>query len=54
MIVEASELAGVSRADIQSLKAFLSRVDDGAVRLAYRRDPELMLQACHHRRHQRR
>ena len=43
VIVEASELAGVSRADIQSLKAFLSRVDDGAVRLAYRRDPELML-----------
>ena len=43
VIVEASELAGVSRADLQSLKAFLSRVDDGAVRLAYRRDPELML-----------
>ena len=43
VIVEASELAGVSRADLQSLKSFLSRVDDGAVRLAYRRDPELML-----------
>ena len=43
VIVEASELAGVSRADLQSLKAFLSRTDDGAVRLAYRRDPELML-----------
>ena len=43
VIVEASELASVSRADIQSLKAFLSRTDDGAVRLAFRRDPELML-----------
>ena len=46
VIVEASELAGVSRADIASLKAFLSRTDDGAVRLAYRRDPELMLRRC--------
>ena len=43
VIVEASELAGVSKADLASLKAFLSRTDDGAVRLAYRRDPELML-----------
>ncbi len=43
VIVEASELAGVSRADLASLKAFLSRTDDGAVRLAFRRDPELML-----------
>ena len=42
-IVEASELAGATRADLASLKAFLSRVDDGAVRLAYRRDPEIML-----------
>ena len=46
VIVEASELAGVSRADLASLKAFLSRTDDGAVRLAYRRDPELMLRRC--------
>ena len=43
VIVEASELAGVSKADLASLKAFLSRTDDGAVRLAFRRDPELML-----------
>ena len=54
VIVEASELAGVSKADLASLKAFLSRTDDGAVRLAYRRDPELLAEACHHRRHQRR
>ena len=43
VIVEASELAGATRADNASLKTFLSRTDDGNVRLAYRRDPELML-----------
>ena len=42
-IVEASELAGATRADNASLKTFLSRVDDGVVRLAYRRNPEIML-----------
>ena len=42
-IVEASELAGATRADIAALKTFLSRIDDGNVRLAYRRNPELML-----------
>ena len=30
----------------ESLKAFLSRTDDGAVRLAYRKDPELLLRRC--------
>ena len=43
VIIEAAEMAGSTRADIASLKAFLSRTDDGAVRLAYRGDPELML-----------
>ena len=46
VIVEASEMIGTSRADIESLKAFLSRTDDGAVRLSYRRDPEQMLRRC--------
>ena len=40
VIVEASEMAGQNRADLESLKAFLSRIDDGCVRLAYRRNPE--------------
>ena len=40
VIVEASEMAGQNRADLESLKAFLSRTDDGAIRLAYRRNPE--------------
>ena len=46
VIVEASEMAGATRAEVASMKAFLSRTDDGSVRLAYRRDPELMLRRC--------
>ena len=41
-VVEAAEMQGARRADLESLKAFLSRTDDGSVRLAYRRDPEPM------------
>lgn len=40
VLVEASELAGSNRAELESLKAFLSRTDDGGIRLAYRRNPE--------------
>ena len=46
VIVEASEMAGSNRADLESLKAFLTRTDDGSVRLAYRRNPERMLRRC--------
>ena len=46
VIVEASEMAGATRAERESLKAFLSRTDDGSVRLAYRRNPETMLRRC--------
>lgn len=46
VIVEAAEMAGATRADLESLKAFLSRQDDGAVRLAYRRDAEVLLRRC--------
>ena len=45
-IVEASEMAGSTRAELESLKAFLSRTDDGGVRLAYRRNPEAMPRRC--------
>ena len=41
-VVEIGEMAGARRADIESLKAFLSRTDDGSVRLAYRHNPEPM------------
>ena len=40
VIVEVSEMAGANRAELQSMKAFISRQDDGNVRLAYRRNPE--------------
>ena len=46
LIVEAGEMAGSSRAELESLKAFLSRQNDGMVRLAYRRNPETMLRRC--------
>ena len=42
VMVEASEMIGVSRADLESLKSYLSRRDDGNVRLAYRHNPEPM------------
>ena len=39
-------MAGVTRADVESLNQFLSARDDGAERLAYRRDPEQRLRRC--------
>ena len=45
-IVEASEMAGSTRAELESLKAFLSRTDDGGIRMAYRRNPEAMPRRC--------
>ena len=46
VIVELSELTGFRRAELESLKAFISRQDDGATRLSYRRDPETALRRC--------
>ena len=46
VIVEASEMAGSTRADLEALKAFLSRTDDGAVRLAFRHNPEPLPRRC--------
>ena len=45
-IVEAAEMQGARRADIESLKAFLSRTDDGSTRLSYRHNPEPMPRRC--------
>lgn len=42
VFVEAPELAGATRAELESLKAFLTRQDDGVVRFAFRRNPEIM------------
>lgn len=46
VIVELSELTGFRRAELESLKSFISRRDDGATRLSYRRDPETALRRC--------
>ena len=46
VIVEASEMAGSNRADLESLKAFLTRTNDGTVRFAYRQNAETMLRRC--------
>ena len=40
VLVECAEMTGATRAELASLKAFLTRTDDGSVRLAYRRNPE--------------
>ena len=40
VIVEVSEMAGRSRAQIETIKAFISRIDDGTVRLPWRRNPD--------------
>ena len=46
VICELSELTGFRRAELEALKAFISRCDDGATRLSYRRDPETALRRC--------
>ncbi len=46
VIVEVSEMQGSTRADLEALKAFISRTDDGNVRLAYRRNPETLPRRC--------
>ena len=40
VLAEMSELAGRTRADLERLKAFITRLDDNGIRLAYRADPE--------------
>ena len=45
-IVELAEMAGARRADIESLKAFISRTDDGSVRLTWRHNPEPLPRRC--------
>ena len=46
VIVEASEMAGSTRAELESMKSFLVRIDDDTVRLAYRRNPEPSPRRC--------
>ena len=46
VIVEVSEMAGSTRADLESLKDFVSKQDDGGIRLAFRRNPEPTPRRC--------
>ena len=46
VVCEVAEMQGSTRADLESLKAFISRTDDGAIRMAFRKDPELLLRRC--------
>lgn len=45
-IVEASEMRGSTRSELDSIKSFLTRQDDGVIRLAYRRNPEYLPRRC--------
>ena len=45
-MVEIGEMAGARRADVESLKAFLSRTDDGSTRLSYDKRPTPMPRRC--------
>ena len=46
VVVEASEMAGSTKADLDSLKSFISQPDDGGIRLAFRRNPEDAPRRC--------
>ena len=45
VLVEASEMTGSTKAEVEIIKKFLSRTDD-SVRLTYRRDPSPLLRRC--------
>ena len=45
-LVEVADFSGIRKADIEMLKAFMTRLDDGQVRLAYRRDPVSTPRSC--------
>ena len=45
-IVEISEMVGAGDADMARIKDFISRTDDGAVRLSFRHDPEPLPRRC--------
>ena len=46
VVVEVSEMTGSRRSEIEALKAFLTRTDDGGVRLAFRRNPDRLPRRC--------
>ena len=46
VLVEFSELAGINKADQEHLKTFVTRLNDGTVRMAYARQRESMPRQC--------
>ena len=46
VLVEAAELTGLTRSRLDAVKAFLTSVNDGDIRLSYRRNPDQMLRRC--------
>ena len=46
VLVEFSELAGIRKAELEHLKTFISRQDDGVARMAYARNRESMPRQC--------
>ena len=50
VLVEASEMTGSTKAEVETIKKFLSRTND-RIRLTYRRDPSQLLRRLHDRRH---
>lgn len=46
VLVEAAEMSGAKKAEIESLKSFLTCINDGNIRLAYRSDPEVIERRC--------
>ena len=45
VLVEASEMTGSTKAEVETIKKFLSRTNDN-IRLTYRRDPSTLLRRC--------
>ena len=45
VLVEASEMTGSTKAEVETIKKFLSRTND-RIRLTYRRDPSPLLRRC--------
>ena len=45
VLVEASEMTGSTKAEVETIKKFLSRTNDN-IRLTYRRDPSQLLRRC--------
>ena len=46
VVVEFSEMVGLTKADLGKVKSFVSRLDDGSIRMAFRPDPEQTPRMC--------